>query len=78
MSLKFVKSHIDIDLGIGEHVQDMQNSFYGNIHHVDPRRRVEYQESKLINEDNHAVANLPQQGYQVEFNYDYKPGYLKQ
>ncbi len=77
--MKIMKSaHIDIDLGIGQHVQDMQNEFYGNIHNVDPRRRVEYQESKLVNEDNKAVANLPQQGYQMEFDFQYKPRYLKQ
>lgn len=78
MSLKFVKSHIDIALDIKEHEQDMQNAFWGNLHHTDPRRRPEYLESQMIQEDNHAVANLPQKGYQIEYDYDYKPGYLKQ
>lgn len=78
MSLKVIKSRIDIDLGIGEHVQDMQNSFYGNLHHVDPRRRVEYQDSRMVNENQSAPANLPQEGFQVEFNHEYKPRYLRQ
>ena len=75
--MKIVK-RIDIDLGIGEHVQDMQNAFYGNVHRIDPRRRVEYQDSRMVNEDQAAMSNLPQQGYQVEFNHEYKPRYLKQ
>jgi len=35
---------------------------------VDPRRRPEYFDAQLIQEDNRAMANLPTKGYQVQWN----------
>lgn len=60
---------------IETHIQDMQRSFYDNI---DPRRRVEYEDSQMIQENHRAVANLPDKGYQIEFDHEYKPRYLRQ
>lgn len=45
----------------------MRNSFYGK---VDPRRRQEIADARLIQEDPKAMANLPEQGYQMQYNQD--------
>jgi len=40
------------------------DSFYGTI---DPRRRKEVADYRMIQEDRHAPANLPREGFQREF-----------
>lgn len=43
---------------------DLRNLFYEA---GDPRRRQERYDSTLVEPDNHAIANLPETGYQREF-----------
>ena len=45
----------------------MSNAFFGA---VDPRRRQEKKDSRMIREDRNAVANLPRQAQHHEFNQD--------
>jgi hypothetical protein len=40
-------------------------TFYDNI---DPRRRREVADSRMIQEDHRAMANLPTKGFQRQFN----------
>lgn len=35
---------------------------------VDPRRRQEYSDSKLVSEDHRAMSNLPTEGFQKQFD----------
>lgn len=51
----------------------MENMFM--IHHafrqaIDPRRRNEVADSRMIQEDQHAMSNLPTEGFQRQFNPD--------
>lgn len=43
----------------------LSNTFYDN---VDPRRRQELADSKMLNEDHTAMANLPRQAIHREYN----------
>ncbi len=43
----------------------MNESFYDN---VDPRRKQELNDARMVREDHAKMANLPEQGYQREFN----------
>lgn len=42
----------------------MNHIFYSTI---DPRRRKEVSDSRMIQEDHTAMANLPKEGFQKEF-----------
>lgn len=42
----------------------MSHIFYSTI---DPRRRKEVADSRMIQEDHSAMSNLPKEGYQREF-----------
>lgn len=58
---KHHKSHVEVDDGMmysGRQVRDMRNEFYAGL---DPRRRMELEDSRMIHEDHRAPANLPQQ-----------------
>lgn len=46
-------------------VQLMANTFYNTI---DPRRRQENADAHMIQEDHKAMANLPTQGFQRQFD----------
>lgn len=80
--MKVIKVHgmLNDALGLSVKTQDMQDAFYGNLNDIDPRRRPEQRDRSIVNEDHAAPANLPQNGYQIEFDQDkdYKPRYLKQ
>lgn len=43
----------------------MRNTFYTN---VDPRRKQELSDSRMIQEDHTKMANLSEHGYQRQFN----------
>lgn len=45
-------------------MEDMYHIFYSTI---DPRRRKELADARMIQEDHTAMANLPREGYQREF-----------
>jgi hypothetical protein len=45
----------------------MRDAFYSK---VDPRRRQEIADARLIQEDPRAMANLPTQGFQRQYNQD--------
>ena len=63
---------------VGNKLQDMQDEFYGNLNRIDPRRKPEQKDRALLRENQQAIANLPEKGFQIPFPEDYKPGYLKQ
>jgi hypothetical protein len=46
----------------------MHEIFYATIgSKIDPRRRKEVADSRMIQEDHSAIANLPREGFQREF-----------
>lgn len=45
----------------------MQDAFYSN---VDPRRRQERKDARMISEDHRAIANLSETPIHREFNQD--------
>jgi hypothetical protein len=47
-----------------DRVKDLESKFYGGI---DPRRRVEMADAGMISEDQTAMSNLPEKGYQQEY-----------
>lgn len=46
----------------------LEDTFYMN---VDPRRRQEVRDSKMLSEDHRAMANLPTYGIHAEYNQNY-------
>lgn len=57
MKLKIESNMMDI----------MRDAFYGQ---VDPRRRQEISDSRLVREDQQAMANLPRQAIHHEYDQD--------
>jgi hypothetical protein len=49
------------------HIQIMQDSFWD---HIDPRRRQELKDSRMIQEDPRRMANLPTKPIHKEYNKD--------
>ena len=47
-----------------DRVKELENKFYGGI---DPRRRGEMADAGMIHEDQRAMSNLPEKGYQQEY-----------
>ena len=43
----------------------LEAEFYSTM---DPRRRQEYSDSKMVSEDHRAMSNLPMQGFQRQFD----------
>lgn len=49
--------------------EEIRNNFYK---HVDPRRRQELYDSRMIQEDPRAIANLPERGFQKQYKLNGK------
>lgn len=57
-------------------MEDMSRIFYSvvtgsSLDDIDPRRRIEYINGQMINEDHSAVANLPSEPIHTKFNMNY-------
>ena len=59
-----MKIRMETDMSV---MDMMQDSFYRQ---VDPRRRQEIYESRLVREDQKAMANLPRQAINHEYDQD--------
>lgn len=53
---------------------ELSSSFYNQL---DPRRRPEREDARMIQEDHKAMSNLPTRGFQHQFDPQHKRRYFK-